>query len=439
MKTIMLLGLLLLASALIAGESTPQHLIIGHSGYLPPEAREDCARRVVALLLERPPGSRVTLLDGSRLQTEADARVPEGSLRLRQERLLPDITRMVKAIRGATNSMAAFNVPRLLDYLAREVRTGSERTSIILIGPALYRNPQEPTFDMTRHWPSDGHLVAGFERSIFSTVERAHRLDGISLAWGVIDTSDPISDTHHAAILRFWALFVGTQGGTLTSFSPDLTRVFANALETGRRPICPLDLDSKDTEVVMRSRHPEVQREEKKPIAVTNAPPSQAAPTPTNAPVPAPPAPRLDVRLPQVAPQNTGLGIVWVNDGSGSNPADLDLYVLPSTGAELYFGRTTTDTGRYYRDVRQSLPASGDWRASWEFVELTGETLPKEVWVNLFSGRGPVKGELRLQYKGKVHTVGFALPQADGDASAGKDRRTTSPAWVRIKLTGESN
>ncbi len=439
MKTKLLLGLFLLSSALFAGESTPQHIVIGHSGYLPPEAREDCARRLATFLLQRPPGSRVTLLDGFRLQTEADARIPEGSLRLRQERLLPDIARMIKAIRSATNSAAFFNVPRLLDYVAREVRSNGERISVVLIGPSLYRNPQEPSFDMTGHWPSDGHLVAGFDRSIFSTVERAHRLDGVSLSWCVFDNLEPVSDIHHAAVLRFWALFIGTQGGTLTSFSPDLTQVLANAIEAGRRPVCPLDLDAKDTQVVMRSRHPEAHREDPKPNVVTNSPPPQAAPMPTNAPVPAPPAPRLDVQLPQVAPQNTGLGIVWVNDGTGSNPADLDLYVLPSVGGELYFRRTISDAGRYYRDVRQSLPASGDWRASWEFVELNGEALPKEVWVNLFAGRGPVEGELRLQYKGKIHTVGFAFPKVDGDASAGRDRRGTSPAWVRIPLTGNSN
>jgi len=182
MKIKAIIGFLLTTWALLTEEGSPGHVIIGHSGYLPPQVREDSARRLATLLLERPPGARVTLLDGSRLQTEADVRIPEGSLRLRQERLLPDIARMVKAIRGATNTGVPFNVPRLLDFVVREVRTNGESISILLLGPSLYRNPQEPTFDMTRHWPSDGHLLAGFDRSVFSAVERAHRLDGVTLS-----------------------------------------------------------------------------------------------------------------------------------------------------------------------------------------------------------------------------------------------------------------
>jgi hypothetical protein len=84
--------------------------------------------------------------------------------------------------------------------------------------------------------------------------------------------------------------------------------------------------------------------------------------------------------------------------------------------------------------VRQARAEAGDWQATWEFVELRGEQLPREVWVNLFTGSGPVQGELRLQHRGEIHRVRFTLPAVEGNRALGKHERAAHPQWLRLGL-----
>ena len=140
--------------------------------------------------------------------------------------------------------------------------------------------------------------------------------------------------------------------------------------------------------------------------------------------------------LPRVASGNTGIGIVW---GIGSNERsaiDLDLYVwVPRDGTELSFHRPRSASGHYYRDIRQgTLSASGDWKSSWEFAELEGDQLPEAVWVNIFAGRGPVQGELRVQFKGAEHVMAFVFPAVTGRSGADSSRRETSDQWIKLDL-----
>ena len=145
-------------------------------------------------------------------------------------------------------------------------------------------------------------------------------------------------------------------------------------------------------------------------------------------------APRIH---PRVTPGNTGVGIAWAAAPGRSQAVDLDLYVwIPRDNAELYFAMPRSAHGKYFRDIRQSIPASGEnWRALWEFVELEGDQLPPEIWINLYSGEGPVQGEVRVQHRGKEHRIAFAFPRISGNSGANRGTRASSPNWLRIDLT----
>jgi hypothetical protein len=328
----------------------------------------------------------------------------------------PEIVAVVVALRGATNAGACFNVPRVLDHVARQVRQPGLPPSILLLGPSLYRNPQEPAFDLTERWPGDGHLAAGRERSVFSTVERAGRLEGCAVAWCVTDAGAPVNEAHREGVLRFWTLFAGTQGGVLTAFSPDAANVFRLLLEGRGGPVLAAAVDEADRGVVMHARRLET-------VAVD----ARAEVAPVDA--------LARAELPPVPPGGLGLGIVWQVPPGRSGKVDLDLYVLPPAGGpELYFGNPLSSHGRHHRDVREAGAGDGEWRATWEFVELADDAVPCEAWVNLFTGSGPVQGELRLQHRGQIHRVRFTLPAVEGNRALGKHERAAHPQWLRIGL-----
>ncbi|MBX3733919.1 MAG: hypothetical protein KF791_15190 [Verrucomicrobiae bacterium] len=351
------------------------------------------------------------MLDGETLQTIADAVVPDAALRVRQQRLGPEILRTVRAIRAATNEARTVNQPLLFDHIALQVREPSVPAELLLVAPGRYRNPKEAAFGMQDAWPSDGHLTATAARSVFSTVERAHRLRGVTVEWLVTDFDDFANDSHRDGASRFWTLFLGTQDGRLGGFSPDHRIALARITEGRRIPLRTPAFDPADSEVVMHSR--------------TRRITEMRTPSPRVSEIPTPP------------PGKTAIAILWDQGGTTNAAVDLDLYVQPpSGGPELYFAKPESQYGRLFRDVRQSLAASPEsWRSTWEYVELSDDSLPTEVWINLYQGRGPIHGIVRVFRSGQEVELGFELPAVLGDHASDRSRRSNSPQWIRVPLS----
>jgi len=411
MKTFLLILFGVLLSAHTARAGSAQIVVAYHSS-IPSDVREKAVSGLATLASECSAGTRVVLLDGTALHAITSFVVPEGSLRLRQQRIAPAFARGAHAVRSATNRSANFDIPRILDHIAREIRESGRESIVILVGPSLFKNPKEPSFDLTSGWPSDGHLTAGPERSLFSTVERSGALEQTAVHWCVTDLGNAVNDAHRSGVERFWTLFIGTQGGVLSSFSPDPLAAFA--IHRASRPVLTTRINPKDTDVTMRQAQREVRAERTAGLE-----------------------PELTVVLPQLPPENSGFGIVWSSNRAGASDVDLDLYVQPPVGGpELFFGKTESAYGRYYRDIRHAQAAAGDWRQQWEFVEIRGEVLPQEVWINLYAGHGPVQGEFRLQHRGTSYSTPFSLPAVDGDLGSGRSQRANRRAWVKIQVSG---
>lgn len=409
MKRLIVVCATFLSLALNSAE--PSHVVVAFVSPLADQYRQELGTGIGNLLFQSEPGTRITLVDAAQLETVVDVTVPPGNIRLRQQKLAPEIIRAVRTLRAATNAAAPFNAPRLLDHIGMQIRTSGRPLNLLIIGPSRYRNPKEPAFDMSATWPSDGHLSAGVDRSVFSTVERDHRLDQVTVEWLVTDMKEYANQSHAEGVSRFWNLYIATQGGRLGGFSPDFRNALLGASGARRtnRPVP--ELDPTDREVVMHSR-------------IVHRTPAATSTTNAVLDIPSPP------------PGKTGLAIIWEPGPGAGGRVDLDLHVQPPGGGpEIYFGRPISPFGRLFRDVLQSLPAAnGPWRSSWEYVELEGDALPNEVWINLYSGRGPVQGILRTHDKGRELNIRFEFPEVLGDwAQRGRERETSSQ-WKRVNL-----
>ena len=425
---------MLALNACLHAHGAGRHLIVAYAPSLPASTRDELVNLTGTALYQSEPGTRITVVRTDPLATIVDATVPEGAPVLRQKRAGASIARLTRELSAATNSTGQFLIPSVMDAIGRQWT--SQNDTVLLVGPALHSDARQPEFNITTNWPSDGHLTAPAGRSPFSTVDRRHLLDGVGVYWIVTDMNRMASARQAEAVRRFWTLYVALQGGTLVNFSPDASSTVANAmsgrLSTGGVPT----LDPNDTSVTMLpSRILEPPRLLPAPpvvrVFLTNVVEEVHIVTITNEI-----AVVRQTPLPKVARGNTGIGIVWSSSTRGADGLDLDLYVwVPKDSTELFYGNTVSTTGRYFRDVRQSAEnTSADWRGTYEFVELQGEQLPPEVWINVFAGKGPAQGELRIQHQGREHRVAFAIPTVRG--SGGRDRasRSKSEHWLRIEL-----
>jgi hypothetical protein len=416
--------LIALAFALMASASEPRRLIVALGPEIPLPERSQIADRLARLLYEGEARHRVTILDALRLREIADVTREDSVPRLRQQRHAREIAAVFNFVK--TNSGASLNVPAIFDEIGRQMRPGA--CDVLVIGSGMFHAPTE-SLDLRRGWPSDGHLSAGKERSILSTVEHARQLDRIGIHWMVTDLPDVLNESHRYGLERFWSLFVGSQGGVLATYSGNFRMVLASAL-AGRRTACnKAEINPFDAEVVLHSRVIDVPSRDSRVRAVTNVIFLTNSITVTN-------MVRAASVLPRVGAGKVGIGIVWGPDPKSDAAVDLDLYVVvPRDNTELFYRNTTSAHGRYFRDIRQSQPGEGtDWQSMWEFVELDGDQVPSEIWINLFSGTGPVSGEVRVQQLGQDRVIPFSVPTGAGNYGANAARREQDFHWVKVRL-----
>lgn len=423
-----------LITATTASAESPPHLVVVTAPGIPGALREPVARAAGELLYRGEPGTRVTVLAGRESRIVADVIVPTGPTVLRQQRVVGAIGSTVQAILGADELDGPFPVMSVLDLVATQLK--ATNAAVILVGPTFYHDVRHESFSFTKGWPSDGHLGAGIGGSIFSTVERAHQLDGLAVHWLVTDAGTARNENHALGVARFWHLYVASQGGVLPSFSPDPVIVFDNARAGRTQVVNAPTFNPADSEVVMRSWSVEVAHQEtlRKPaVNRTNVVIQTNIIVATNVVV------RSNVVdsaviMPRVASGNTGIGIGWTSPRG--ERVDLDLYVRsPRDGGELSYRNTRTATGRYFRDITQSIQTThDDWRSLWEFVELQGDQLPGEVWIHIYHGRGPVSGEVRVQYRGRDHAIPFTFPVVQRAGGLFGGSRHTDERWLRIDL-----
>lgn len=453
----------LIASAAPAGEA-PRHYVVTICGGLSPSQSQDAFKQSMDLLLNRAqPGDRVEFLAAPQGNRLAMVVVPEGTARARANSReyagkFVGLVQFLKIPTTADSRQATqLRLPQLLDGVAR-ARQGQEKLTVVVIGSPLYlaSNEREAAFDMEKGLtPSDGMVAASVTESLFGTKERKGQLQNTTVHWLTPSDDWAVGEMHRRAVTRFWSVFISEQGATLTTFGSDIARVFERAAHGEASPVLAATLDPNDKGLVMRP--PPIFRRESAPAVESrvNLPPAETpnrpVAAPTNAPVAiAPPVSSPKVESPAIAKAVTeiprtpggriGIAALWEAPAHAASTADVDLYVSARPGTpEVFWRRAEATDAVYFRDIRHAGPQgrSGDWTASWEYVEVKHSRLEDvSVWLNMFNTKGSAKGIVRIQWNGKTvdKAFEFNLNRGNQGADSSFAQRRQSTYWREIKL-----
>ena len=232
--------------------------------------------------------------------------------------------------------------------------------SVLVAGSALYNDPRDPALSMVDgHYPSDAHLGARRSDSVYSTAAKAEALAGVDVHYCYTDASW-LSDAHKELVLRWWSLFVGTQQGTLATFTNDLATCFQRfgGSVTAGAPSFRPETEGSGREMLLAKRSPVV-REVLQPAAP--ATPAVASPASDTSFLGEHTA--ISQERPAARRGVAKIGIHWTCPG-----ADLDIYARGGPASDfLFYGNTDTPEGHFPHDYQQ---APGD-ASAFEYVEFT--------------------------------------------------------------------
>lgn len=418
------LFLVLLACSLAAEEvpqpSQPsQSFVIGLSPFLDKGVKDEVYRSVVRLVVEGLPlNSKLSVFDAFNLKTVTQISIPNlhvfDSPKTRANQLAPAI-REVKAFlaedhpkpKSSLQLSGSILTPQFCDFLNETFPEAHAPLAVLLLGSPLYEDVKEPAFSMVDgYFPSDGHLLASREKSVFGTRDKRNPAAPLVVHW--VYFGDPwVSDLHQEKITRFWTLYLQKRGGELAGLSGDLPTAIQAFRESPVHPPVSskrwaLDTDQAKVEMLRITRD----------VPTTDwltgdLPSAGVSPAPAT----------------MVGPMR--IGIRW------SQNIDLDLYATPHSGAEtLFFQHPHSPDGYYYKDHRSSPGRE------WEFVEFTDPVDARQVeaCVNFYKGTAPggPHGEVRIEFDGRIYSAPFAIEAAEGNR--GRSGRNQQDFWTRIPI-----
>jgi len=418
MKNLLLL-LTTLAFVFCANSSMANNLIIGVSPYIPDGKSQAVFKQVVTHALEElEAGETATIYDAYHLQSVATITIPNEAayqhVRTRAHMNSDAIKRFrdFAAQNSATGNQDLSSVVRLPEFLRwigqnRNVQS----VDVVVIGSPLYHNHSQPAFSMkTGNIPGDGHLQTSVSRTVFG-IDDAELLSGMRLHIGYPEDFAE-HDQHQWHVQRFWTLFAELQGAELISFTGDLSMLL-NRVDQKANKLNHSYVLKEGTKLEMIQLAP-VQLQESSSIFER---PVETQALPTD---------QLDTA------KNVQIGIKW----DSCRECDLDLHVRPHASAEvLYFGRTQTAEGRYWKDFRNA-PAYG-----YETIDLSEGVDLRDllIAVNFYSGStsAPVNAGLRLSVGNKTYAYPFQIDATSGNQGKGGDvvwrsRRAAFPQWKII-------
>lgn len=407
-----------------ATPETTRHVryVIGISPFLPPAAKEETFRQTVRFLIEGMPlNSSLWLYDAYHLRTVTTLEVPglrafaSGKTRANQ---FQDRIRELKAFlaqehpapaAGSLDFAQAVRLPQFLDFLAANVVGPDHAVVAVVLGSPLYLDAKEPGFAMAEgYFPSDGHLGASREKSVFGLKDRGEGLKDMTVHLGYFG-SPWSSAIHEEKVVRFWNLFVELQGGRLATCTGDLPTVFqalrapvGPVAESPTKPRYVLDPGQTKVEMLRITRDMGVADWITRDLSAGERPPPPSA---------------------QVGPVK--IGIRW------RGAWDLDLYARPAEHrTTLYFEKTRSDEGYYFKDHRKSPDRE------YEFIEFERPVDLREIEasVNFYEGEAPegAVGEVRVEFQGRIYSGRFAIAGRHGNRGRGGDSQDRY--WARLDI-----
>ncbi len=388
----------------VVPETDRTRYIVGLSPFLDKERKDEIYQGIVRLVVEKAPLNSVFhLYDGYHLQTITTIDIPAisafKSTRTRANQFRKQIQNLRDFLAQAPPSETdqpldlsnAVRFPQFLEFVSENLFEADVPTRVIVLGSPLYVDTRELGFSMLNgYFPSDGHLKAPQDKSVYSLERRENALKDVVIDFGY--PRDPwISDIHRQRVARFWTLYSQMQGAKLHRFTGDLATVFDSATSSTQeihtpRTECEIDPESQKPEMIRITRD----------IGMTDWITSEV---PRN----------LGVRPPSRTRGPMKIGIRWTEN------IDLDLYAKPGRNREtLFFQNTDSDEGYYFKDHRSSP------QNEYEYIEFEK---PVDVWdlrasVNFYEGRtsapGP-SGEIRIEFDNHTYVGRFSIPKTKGN------------------------
>jgi hypothetical protein len=418
MKTIFSLLIAAVCASAVAApavEPAATKFIIGLTPYLENSVKDDVYRRVVGMILEQiPQKTSLAIYDAYNLTNITRLEVPDlrafqsGKTRANQFRDQIGRLKLFLAAENARPSAAKLNfdrairLPQFLDFLSENIGA-AEPVTVIVIGSPLYVDHKEPGFSMVEgYFPSDGHLLADREQSVFGIKSRDQALQNFAVHFGYL--GDPwVSAIHRDKIARFWTLYLEGQGGRLSTFCGDLATLFDGAFKAPANRSVALDLDRSQTKVEMLR----ITRDVGAADWITRE---------LAGPRPAPPKTH-------VGPMK--IGIRWRGD------LDLDLYAAASRDADtLFFENTRVAEGYYFKDHRSSPDRE------YEFIEFESPVDAYRVRadINFYKGDAPngPSGEVRIEFEGRIYSGEFTIAATHGNK--GRAGSSQTRYWAKINV-----
>jgi|SRR5882724_11629146 len=398
--------------------SPPQPYIVGISPYLPRSVKDDIYRSIIRLVVEDLPlNSTLEIYDAFDLKTIARVELPNArvfqSPKTRANQFAPAIRELKSFLareqpRSANSHSpceGALRLPQFLDFLTQRPWTSNSEPNLLLIGSPLYEDAKEPRFSMVDgYFPSDGHLQASRETSIFGFTGEAGTTPRLTVNW--VYTGDPwISELHKEKVIRFWTLYLERRRARMGSFAVDLPTVFQSF--RGRTPgqtarHWAVDPNQTKIEMLRISRNVEIADW----LTRDKLPENSQGP-------------------PEMMIGAMKIGIRWKDN------IDIDLYATPRSGAEtLFFQHPRSPEGYYYKDHRAS-PGK-----EYEFIEFESPVDVREVeaFINFYKGDCPggPRGEVRIEFDGRIYGAPFVIRAEQGNL--GRTGRSQEEFWTRIPI-----
>jgi hypothetical protein len=405
-----------------AGNPPAGAFVVGISPFLDSTVKDAVYRGLVRLIVEDLPlNTRLEVYDAFNLKSITQVSIPNAKVfnspktRANQFALSIGEIRQFLARDNAKPSGAqpgfegAIRLPQFCDFLAqdRPLHDGDAKLPLLLIGSPLYQDAREPDFSMVEgYFPSDGHLRASREQSVFGFNPGDGSAQGLLVYWAYF--GDPwMSDLHREKVARFWTLYIERRGGRLASFSADLaTAVSAFSSESPGRSAA----SNGWTADPLQTR-PEMLRVSRSVKLVDwltgDALPESSPPPPSQ----------------MVGPLK--IGIRWKEN------IDLDLYATPRRDAEtLFFQHTRSPEGYYFKDHRSSPGRE------YEFIEFDSPVDVRQVrgFVNFYAGSCPggPRGEVRIEFLNRIYRGTFAIASPEGNQ--GRSGSAQADFWTRIPI-----
>lgn len=369
---------------------------------VPIEQSKSVATLISRLYLDLSPSDSMTVFDGSARQLSTfqlpDSRAYANErvkARFNEGRAtLAAAGRHLEEFRGRLGSL---DLPRLAKTLG-ETAPGRKQ-AVLLIGNSQLRD--KGTFSMApgNLRPSDSHILSSPEESLFGTKGRDW-LEGRRVHWLATDKWD--SDTVRDQTRRVWGHYIAELGGELVTMTDSPSLIGPRVLDSTIAGVADWSpLDPKEPLAMLRIQDRE------SAVELFEVPEQSPAPVAVEPPA----AGRIRV------------GVKWSKD------CDVDLWILRG-GLWCSFAKPQPEEGvRYFKDLRRG----GNGLEMIEYDLASLEEL-EECYLNLWSGTGPVTGEVVLMIDQTRYMGQFTIPASSGNRGVDMPDRAGSPFWTKLDL-----